>query len=164
MPKPIRWMISVAMGAWLLGAGCAPEVLTMDLGNPARGADTAGAMQAYEVPPYRADHRYEATLGKWTPSSLGMRIHLVNADRCGLPSNYEFRLVDDQGRSYPFQATGAVKDVVRRGHLGATIHDASVEGAFPVPIGAGTRSVELKIRPVGDRGCTAVDFRWNFAA
>jgi hypothetical protein len=164
MPNHTRWLIAVAMGAWLLGAGCAPEVLSMDVGNPARGGDAAGAMQAYEVPPFRQDHRYEATLEKWTPSSLGVRIRLVNADRCGLPSNYAFRLTDDRGRSYPFQPTGAVRDAVSHGHLGATIHDASVDGAFAAPIGADTRYVVLQIRPVGDRGCTAVDFRWNFSA
>ncbi len=158
----VRWVVAVATGAWMLGAGCAPEVLSMNVGNPARGGDAAGAMQAYEVPPYRQDHRYEATLEKWTPAALGFRIRLVNADRCGLPSTYRFQLVDDQGHSYPFQASGAVQDVTSRGHLGATLHDASVDGAFPVPVGAGTRYVVLQIRPVGDRGCTAVDFRWNF--
>jgi hypothetical protein len=164
MPNHKRWLISVATGAWLLGAGCAPEVLSMDVGNPARGGDAAGAMQAYEVPPYRQDHRYEATLQKWTPSSLGFRIHLVNADRCGLPSNYAFQLVDDRGHIYPFQATSGIQDAVTQGHLGATLHDASVDGVFPAAVGAQTRYVVLQIRPVGDRGCTAVDFRWNFAA
>src|SRR5579863_278343 len=74
----------------LLAAGCAPEVLAMNVGNPARGGNAAGAMQSYEVPPYRQDHRYEATLQTWSPSSLAFRIHLVNADRCGLPSSYSF--------------------------------------------------------------------------
>lgn len=135
----------------------------MDVGNPARGGAAAGAMQAYEVPPFRQDHRYEATLQKWTTQALGFRIRLVNADRCGLPSTYAFQLVDDHGRAYPFQAAGAVQDRTARGHLGATLHDASVDGAFPIPVGADTRYVVLQIRPLGDRGCTAVDFRWNFA-
>jgi hypothetical protein len=164
MPNHKRWLIALPMGAWLLGAGCAPEVLSMDVGNPARGGAAAGAMQAYEIPPYRQDHRYEATLEKWTPSSLGFRIRLVNADRCGLPSNYAFQLVDDRGHAYGFQPTGGVHDAVSQGHLGATIHDASVDGAFPAPVGADTRYVVLQIRPTGDRGCTSVDFRWNFRA
>lgn len=164
MPNQTRWLVAITAGAWMLGAGCAPEVLSMNVGNPARGGDAAGAMQAYEVPPYRQDHRYEATLEKWTPASLGFRIRLVNADRCGLPSTYQFQLVDDQGRTYPFQATGAVQDATTKGHLGATLHDSSIDGAFPVAIGATTRYVVLHIRPVGDRGCTSVDFRWNFAA
>jgi len=165
MRKPRRLLISavsVSLAAWLLGAGCAPEVLSMNVGNPARGGDAAGAMQAYEVPPYRQDHRYEATLEKWTPSSLGFRIRLVNADRCGLPSNYAFELIDDHGTHYAFQPSGAVEEKTTRGHLGATIHDASVGGAFPVPLGADSRYVVLQIRPVADRGCTAVSFRWNF--
>jgi hypothetical protein len=148
----------------LLCAGCAAEVLAMNVGNPARGGDAAGAMQSYEVPPYRQDHRYEATLSGWSPSSLAFRIHLVNADRCGLPSSYSFELVDDRGRRYPFQPAGAVQESTQQGHLGATLHDDSIEGAFAVPVGADTRFVVLQIRPVADRGCTAVDFRWDFHA
>ena len=150
--------------AMLFAVGCAPEVLAMNVGNPARGGDAAGAMQSYEVPPYRQDHRYEATLAGWSPSSLAFRIHLVNADRCGLPSSYLFELVDDHGRRYPFQPAGAVQERIVQGHLGATLHDDSVDGAFAVPVGAGTRFVVLQIRPVADRGCTAVDFRWDFHA
>jgi hypothetical protein len=148
----------------LLAAGCAPEVLAMNVGNPARGGDAAGAMQSYEVPPYRQDHRYEATLAGWSPSSLAFRIRLVNADRCGLPSSYSFELVDDRGRRYPFQPAGTVQESTAQGHLGATLHDDSVEGAFAVPVGADTRFVVPQIRPVADRGCTAVDFRWDFHA
>jgi hypothetical protein len=167
MRKPRRLLlsaVSVSLAAWLLGAGCAPQVLSMDVGNPARGGDAAGAMQAYEIPPFREEHRYEATLGKWTPSSLGVRIRLVNADRCGEPSSYAFALMDDRGNRYPFQPSGGVQEKTIHGHLGATIHDASVDGAFPVPLGARTQYLVLQIRPVADRGCTAVDFRWNFKA
>lgn len=136
----------------------------MRVGNPARGGDVAGAMQSYELPPYRQDHSYEATLETWSPSSLMFRIHLVNADRCGLPSSYSFELVDDCGRRYPFQPAGGVQETTKRGHLGATLHDDSVEGAFAVPVAADTRFVVLQIRPVADCGCTAVDFRWDFQA
>jgi hypothetical protein len=148
----------------LLAGGCAPEVFAMTVGNPARGGDVAGAMQSYEVPPYRNDHRYEVTLSGWTPSALAFRIHLVNADRCGLPSSYSFDLVDDQGHHYPFQAAGPVHEGTAQGHLGATLHDDSIDGAFPVTVGAATRFVVLQIRPVADRGCTAVNFRWDFSA
>jgi hypothetical protein len=148
----------------VLAGGCAPEVLAMNVGNPARGGDVAGAMQSYEVPPYREDHRYEATLEKWTPASLGFRIHLINADRCGLPSSYLFELVDDRGMRYPFQPAGTATERTAAGHMGATLHDDAVEGSFAVPVGAGTRFVVLQIRPIADRGCTAVDFRWDFQA
>jgi hypothetical protein len=147
-----------------LAAGCAPEVFSMTVGNPARGGNVAGAMQSYEVPPYRNDHRYEVTLSGWTPSALAFRIHLVNADRCGLPSSYSFDLVDDQGHHYPFQAAGPVHEGTAQGHLGATLHDDSIDGAFPITVGADTRFVVLQIRPRADRGCTAVDFRWDFSA
>ncbi len=160
--RSASWLL-LSAGA-LLGGGCAPEVLAMNVGNPARGGNAAGAMQSYEVPPYRQDHRYEATLGAWTPSSLGFRIHLVNADRCGLPSSYSFELVDDRGRRYPFQAAGPTEENTAPGHLGATLHDDAVEGLFAIPVGAATRFVVLQIRPVADRGCTAVDFRWDFQA
>jgi hypothetical protein len=155
--------ILLAAGA-LLVAGCAPQVLAMNVGNPARGGEATGAMQSYELPPYRQDHRYEATLEGWTPSSLAFRIHLVNADRCGLPSSYAFQLLDDRGRRYPFRAAGPIQESTAQGHLGATLHDDSVEGAFAIAVGADTRFVVLQIRPVTDRGCTAVDFRWDFQA
>ena len=148
----------------LAASGCAPAITTMAMPNPALSSTTTTeATQTYEVPPFREDHRYEATLGQWTPASLGFRIRLVNADRCGLPSNYAFELIDDHGNHYPFQPSGAVQEKTLPGHLGATLHDASVDGAFPVPLGADTRYVVLQIRPVGDRGCAAVNFRWNFA-
>jgi hypothetical protein len=148
----------------LVAAGCAPEMFAMSVGNPARGGNAAGAMQSYEVPPYREDHRYEATLEGWTPSSLTFRIHLVNADRCGLPSSYSFGLIDDRGRTYPFYAAGAIQEHLATGHLGATLHDDAVEGAFPVSVAPDTRFVILQIRPISDRGCSAVDFRWDFQA
>ncbi|HLK92440.1 MAG TPA: hypothetical protein VKZ18_21270 [Polyangia bacterium] len=157
----VRLTLALAPLATLLG-GCAPEVFSMTVGNPARGGDVAGAMQSYEVPPYRQEHRYEVTLSGWTPSALAFRIHLVNADRCGLPSSYAFDLVDDHGRHYPFQAAGAVHEGTAHGHMGATLHDDSIDGAFPIPVGADTRFVVVQIRPVADRGCTAVDFRWDF--
>jgi hypothetical protein len=151
------------LAAWpLLAGGCAPEMFAMSVGNPAKGGNAAGAMQSYEVPPYRQDHRYEATLEGWTPSSLTFRIHLVNADRCGLPSSYAFGLVDDRGRQYPFQAAGAAEDRTAAGHLGASLHDDAIEGSFPIEVAPDTRFVVLQIRPIADRGCTAVDFRWDF--
>jgi hypothetical protein len=148
--------------ASLAAAGCAPEVLAMDVGNPARGGDAAGAMQAYDIPPYREDHRYEATLASWTPSSLAFHLRLVNADRCGLPESYAFQLVDDRGRRYPFQPAGPAHDATLRGHLGATLHDDSIDGIFPISVGSDTRFVILQIRPLDARDCTPVDFRWNF--
>ncbi|HEY6474945.1 MAG TPA: hypothetical protein VI456_00085 [Polyangia bacterium] len=164
-PSKGRLAAGLLVAAWpLLAGGCAPEMFAMSVGNPARGGNAAGAMQSYEVPPYRQDHRYEATLEGWTPSSLTFRIHLVNADRCGLPSSYAFGLVDDRGRSYPFQAAGAVDEHLSSGHLGAKLHDDAIEGAFPVSVAPDTRFVVLQIRPIADRGCTAVDFRWDFQA
>jgi hypothetical protein len=148
----------------LLAGGCAPEMFSMSVGNPARGGNAAGAMQSYEVPPYREDHRYEATLAGWTPGSLTFRIHLVNADRCGLPSSYSFGLLDDRGRMYSFQAAGAIEERLATGHMGAKLHDDAIEGAFPISVAPDTRFVVLQIRPVADRGCSAVDFRWDFQA
>jgi hypothetical protein len=164
-PSKGRLAAGLLVAAWpLLAGGCAPEMFAMSVGNPARGGNAAGAMQSYEVPPYRQDHRYEATLAGWTPSSLTFRIHLVNADRCGLPSSYAFGLVDDRGQSYPFRAAGAVEEHLTIGHMGATLHDDAIEGAFPISVAPDTRFVVLQIRPVVDRGCTAVDFRWDFQA
>lgn len=141
---------------------CAPEVLAMQVANPATGGNASGAMQAYEVPPYREDHRYEVTLGEWTPLSLGFHVRFVNADRCGLPSSYALELVDDSGRRYAFQQIGVIRETTATGHLGATLHDSAIDGSFPVSIGAGTRFVVLQIRPITGRDCNAIDFRWSF--
>jgi hypothetical protein len=145
----------------VIGA-CAPEVLAMKVPNPVSGTNVTGAMQGYEFPPYREDHRYEVTLAAWTPVSLAFHVRLVNADRCGLPSSYSLDLVDDGGRRYPFQQTGLIHETTAMGHLSATIHDTAIDGSFPVPINANTRFVVFQIRPMTGRDCNAVDFRWDF--
>jgi hypothetical protein len=145
-----------------VAGACAPEVLAMKVPNPVTGANAMGAMQAYEVPPYREDHRYEVTLAEWTPVSLAFHVRFVNADRCGLPSSYSLDLVDDGGRHYPFHQTGLIHETTATGHLGATLHDSAIDGSFPVPINANTRFVVLQIRPMTARDCNAVDFRWDF--
>jgi hypothetical protein len=147
-----------------VAGACAPEVLAMKVPNPVTGANAMGAMQAYEVPPYRQDHRYEVTLAEWTSLSLAFHVRFVNADRCGLPSSYSLDLVDDGGRRYSFHPTGLIHETTETGHLGATLHDSAIDGSFPVSIGSKTRFVVLQIRPIADRGCTAVDFRWDFQA
>ena len=48
--------------------------------------------------------------------------------------------------------------------MGAKLHDDAIEGAFPISVAPDTRFVVLQIRPVADRGCSAVDFRWDFQA
>jgi hypothetical protein len=145
-------------------AGCAPAVATMRMPNPALSQNAIQATQSYEVPPYPEDHRYEATLGHWAPSAIELRIHLVNVDRCALPSTYAFDLVDDRGRRYAFHQTGAPRATTAPGHLGATLNDVVVTGTFDASIDASTRYVLLQVRPHGDRACTALDFRWDFAA
>lgn len=145
-----------------VAGACAPGVLAMKVPNPATGANAAGAMQAYEVPPYREDHRYEVTLADWTPASLAFHVRFVNADLCGLPSSYSLDLVDDDGRHYPFHQMGLIHETTATGHLGAMLHDSAIDGSFPVPINANTRFVVFQIRPVTGRDCNAVDFRWDF--
>ena len=154
-------VVVVAALSALVG-GCAPEILAMNVPNPATGANAAGAMQSYEIPPNREDHRYEVTLSEWTPSSLAFHVRFLNADRCGLSSSYSLELVDDAGRHYPFHPTGVVREATTAGHLGATLHDSGIDGAFPVTVTPNTRFVVLQIRPITDRGCTAIDFRWDF--
>jgi hypothetical protein len=148
----------------LVAVACAPALNRMTVPNPARSTNSIQATQSYEVPPYREDHRYEVTLARWTPSALGFDIHLVNADRCGLASSYAFALVDDRGRRYDFRPSGAARESAARGHLGASLHDVHLSGDFPAAIGADTRYVVLEVRPITDRGCTALDFRWDFAS
>jgi hypothetical protein len=169
MPKSVGRIPLHARAAMLavlpaVAGACAPGTLAMKVANPATGANSAGAMQAYEIPPYREDHRYEVTLAEWTPASLAFHVHFVNADRCGLPSSYSLDLVDDAGRRYPFHQTGQIHETTATGHLGATLHDSAIDGSFPVPIDVNTRFVVLQIRPLTGRDCNAVDFRWDFQA
>lgn len=153
-----------SLSLFSLALGCAPALTTMRIPNPALSANAIEATQTYEVPPYREDHRYEATLGRWSPSGIELRIHLVNVDACAQPSTYSFQLVDDRGRRYPFKQSGEPTGRTSPGHLGATVNDVTVTGTFGAPIDATTRYVVLEVRPRNERACTALDFRWDFQA
>ena len=156
-------------GSWsrpgaLLAGGCAPEIFAMSVGNPARGGNAAGAMQSYEVPPYRQDHRYEATLEGWTPSSLGLphppgerrslrpavelRVRAGRRSRPALPVRGGRRRPGAHRDRAPGRHAARRRDRRRLPHHGRRRHPFVV----------------LQIRPVADRGCTAVDFRWDFQA
>jgi hypothetical protein len=147
----------------LLAAGCATAMGQMNMPNPALSAETIEATQTYEIPPYREDHRFEATLEKWTPNALRFRVRVVGAESCGLPSSYTIGLVDDLGGRYVFQPLGPEQAAKRPGHLGATVFDGLVIGTVPVNVDARTRFVTLEIRPKDDRACSPMDFRWSFA-
>jgi hypothetical protein len=160
---PPKIFLAVLGPMLALAAGCAPAVATMRMPNPALTANAVEATQSYEVPPYREDHRYEATLARWAPSAIELRIHLINVDGCALPSTYSFDLVDDRGNRYAFHQTGEPKATTTAGHLGATVNDVLVTGTFDARVDASTRYVTLEVRPKDDRACTALDFRWDFA-
>ncbi len=149
---------AVAMAA----VGCAPNIATMRMPNPVLSPNAIEATQTYEVPPYREDHRYEATLAHSAGMGVDMRIHLVNVDRCGLPSTYSFTLVDDRGRRYEFRPVGVATATTAPGHLGASVNDVTTTGTFGPAIDPSTRYVVLEVRPKDDRVCTALDFRWQF--
>lgn len=146
----------------LLAGGCATSTAEMSMPNPALSGDKLQATQSYEIPPYRGDHRYEATLEKWTPAALEFRLHFLNAEDCGLPASYTFALVDDRGRRYAFQPEASEQLPKAAGHLGTTLFEGAETGTFPVTVGAQTRFVTLEIRPRGGRSCSALNFRWNF--
>jgi hypothetical protein len=79
MPKAFEKIVLQSCAALLAvlpaaAGACAPEILAMQVPNPATGANAAGAMPAYEVPPFREDHRYEVTLAEWTPASLAFHV------------------------------------------------------------------------------------------
>jgi hypothetical protein len=156
-------LLSSAPFIVVIGSSCAPALTTMAIPNPALSTTTmTEATQTYEVPPFRDEHRYEATLGRWSPAGLDCRIHLINADRCGLTSSYSFDLVDEAGHRFPLQPTGPERALTTKGHLGAILHDTTVDGRFGIPPSTGARYVTLQVRPIADRGCTALDFRWQF--
>jgi hypothetical protein len=153
----------LAVVAPVVGAlGCAPATVSMTMPNPARATGGVEATQSYDIPPYGEDHRYEVTLAHWTPATVAFRIHLINAESCGQPSSYSFQLVDDRGRRYQLTDTRVIGNVVRPGHLGATINDVTVDDSFAAAVDATTRYLTLQVRPIADRACTALDFRWAF--
>ena len=134
----------------------------MSVGNPARGGNAAGAMQSYEVrptggSPLRGDARGVGAVVARLPDPPGERRPLRPAVELLVRAGRRSR------RRYPF-AAGPIEERTAPGHLGATLHDDAVDGAFAISVGADTRFVVLQIRPVADRGCTAVDFRWDFQA
>jgi hypothetical protein len=71
--------------------------------------------------------------------------------------------VDDRGHRYPIVDTRPVRTSVRRGHLGATINDVTVDDSFAAVVDAASRYLILEVRPTLDRACTPLDFRWTFA-
>ena len=152
----------VSLAVVVVAVGCAPATLSMTMPNPARAANPVQGTQFYEVPPYGEDHLYEVMLARWTPASVGFRLHFVNADQCGQPGHYSFELVDDRGRRYPLAGFAKVRDTTRSGHLGAVISDVTIDASFPAAVNADARYLVLQIRPIADRGCTALDFRWDF--
>jgi len=159
----MRPTLALLLGAAASAIGCAPATVSMAVPNPARATgEEIEATQSYDIPPYQDDRRYEVTLAHWSPSAIGFRIHLVNAESCGKPSSYSFELIDDQGRRYPMVDGQVVGAVARAGHLGAKINDVTVEASFQAAVGAATHYLVLQVRPISDRACTALNFRWTF--
>jgi hypothetical protein len=153
---------AIALGT-LLAAGCAPVAGEMRMPNPALAAQTTQATQSCEIPPYGSDHLYEATLEKWQPQALDFRLHFVNSEACGLPSSYTLALLDDSGRRYAFEPASPERSTPRSGHMGGTLLDGVVTGAFRVNVDGHTRFVRLEIRPKQDRACRPVDLTWTFS-
>jgi hypothetical protein len=149
--------------ATLSALGCAPVAGEMTMPNPALARETMEATQSCEIPPYGADHRYEATLEKWEPTALDFRVHFVNSESCGLPSSYTLALVDDSGGRYSFEPASAERSTTRTGHLGGTLVDGVMTGVFRVNVDGHTKFVTLEIRPKEDRACRPVDLRWTFS-
>jgi hypothetical protein len=143
-------------------SACAPIQAEVRMPNPARTPDRLEVGQSYEIGPFRADHRYELTLTRWTPTALDFRIHLINAGDCGFPSSYQFTLVDDQGRAYALEPRGSESAQSRSSHSGGQLHEATFEGEFAAAVGPQSRFVVVKVRPRRDRSCSALDFRWSF--
>jgi len=152
-------LLGTAAGA----LGCAPATVSMTMPNPARATAEMEATQTYDIPPYQEDRRYEVTLAHWSPQAIEFRIHLINAENCGKPSSYSFELIDDRGRRTPMVDGQVVGAFVRSGHLGGKINDVTVDASFPTVVDAGTRYLVLEVRPIGDRACTAMNFRWTFS-
>jgi len=151
-----------ALALIALAVACSPLTTEIRMPNPARTTDHVQARQAYEVGPFKEDHRYELTLEKWTPQELDFGIHLVNVGNCGQTGSYVFTLVDDQGHEYPMRELGRGVEKGRSGHAGANLRESQLEGAFAAAVGPSTKSVVVRIRSRDNAGCSSLDFKWLF--
>jgi hypothetical protein len=143
------------------GSACAPALVAGSMPNPARSKDKIQSTQEYQIGPYKENHRYEVTVTDWMPSSIGVRIKLVDEGNCGLPKSYSFALVDDHGTTYPFKPAGAAAQTTEVGRGGAALTVSTLAGAFDAPIGPDSRTITIQQRSQPDANCPQLDFRWS---
>jgi hypothetical protein len=145
----------------VLGAGCGTIQAVSTMPNPARTTDRIEATQAYEIGPFKENHQYEATIATWTPKTVGVRLKLLDVDRCSQIDSFTFTLVDEHGSRFHLRPSGVPTQTTRTGRAGVTLKESVVSGAFEAEIGPDSKYLVIEQRPVPGYDCPAIDFRWN---
>jgi hypothetical protein len=144
-----------------LTISCAPTLVSGSMSNPAKTQEKLQASQEYDIGPYKENHRYTVSIMKWTPSSLGAQIKLVDDASCADAANYTFTLVDDKGARYPFVPAGTPAKATERGRNDMTLTTTTLDGQFDAPIGATTTALTIEVHAVKGVDCPKLDFRWD---
>jgi hypothetical protein len=129
--------------------------------NPAKTSAQLQSSQEYDIGPYKENHRYTVSITKWTPSSLGCQIKLVDDASCADVNNYSFTLVDDKGAHYSFEFAGQPVQATEHGRNDMTLTSTTLDGQFAAPIGADTKSFTVQLHSQKGVDCPALDFHWD---
>jgi hypothetical protein len=144
-----------------LAGGCGTIQAVSSMTNPARTTDKIEATQAYEIGPTKENHQYQATIASWTPQEIGVRLKLLDVDKCSQYDSYTFTMVDDHGARAHLRLKATPTQSTRPGRAGMTVKESQVEGAFDAAIGADSKYLVIEQRPVWGYDCPSIDFRWN---
>lgn len=144
-----------------LAGGCGTINAVSSMTNPARTSDKIEATQAYEIGPSKENHQYQVTIASWTPQEIGVRLRLLDVDRCSQYESYTFTLVDDHGARSLMRLKGTPAQSSRQGGAGMTVKESQVEGAFDAAITPDSKFLVVEQRPVWGVDCPSIDFRWN---
>jgi hypothetical protein len=145
----------------LATVSCAPTLVSGSMPNPAKTSTQLQSTQEYDIGPYKENHRYTVSITKWTPSTVGCEIKLVDDASCADANNYTFTLVDDKGGRYPFEFAGQPVQATERGRADVTLTATTLDGQFAAPIGAETKNLTVELRSQKGVSCPALDFRWD---
>ena len=144
-----------------LATSCAPTLVSGSMTNPAKTSDHLQSTQEYDIGPYKENHRYTVSITKWTPTSVGAEIKLVDDASCADINNYTFTLVDDKGARYPFVFAGQATQATEHGRADVPLTATTVDGEFAAPISAATSAMTVQVRSQKGVDCPALDFRWD---
>ncbi len=130
--------------------------------NPAHPGTQVESTQSWEWGPFKENHHYEVTLSDWTPSSIGVRIKIVEVGRCARPDSYHVSLLDEKGLGTELRAADDLRETTQPGRAGMTVTVAEQSGEFATTIGPAASFVDVRMIPVQGYDCPDLTFRWKF--